>query len=239
MFRTTFFYFLLVCTFSVQAQNLQLHFDPRSSIHGNDSFAHNYLTATFEIFNPDHWGSTFMFVDADFNLSNGNVGMMYTEITRKFKIKNFPLMPLIEYNGGLGLFEIGDDVGGGYSIPNAYLVGLSYPLQLGNVFIDRYVAYKYNAFKDVSHDVQWTLIWGANFANNNFTISGFADLWTENKNQTGTNINKKVVFLAEPQIWYNATTHFSLGSEVKISSNFAGRNKAFICPTLAMKWNLK
>ena len=108
MYRKTVLLLVLLCGLSLQAQNLQLHFDPRSSIHGDENFNKNYLTATFELFKPDKWGSTFMFVDADFNLSNGNVGMMYTEISRKFKISDFPLMPLIENNGGLGLFEIGD-----------------------------------------------------------------------------------------------------------------------------------
>ncbi len=236
MYRKTIFYFVLLCTFSLQAQNLQLHFDPRSSIHGDDTFDKNYFTATFEMFKPDKWGSTFMFVDADFNLSAGNVGLMYTEIARNFKINDFPLLPHIEYNGGLGLFEIGDNLGG-YSIENAYLAGLSYPFQLGNAFMETYIAYKYNAFKEGSHDVQWTLTWVANFANNKITLSGFADFWTENKNKLNAGSDKKVVFLAEPQIWYNATSNLSLGSEVEVSSNFAGSNKAYICPTLAMKWN--
>lgn len=238
MLRKTFFFFaLLFAFFSVEAQNLQLHFDPRHSIYGDEHFSTNYLTATFEMFKPDPWGSTFMFVDADFNLSKGNVGLMYTEIARDFKINNFPLMPHIEYNGGLGLFEIDDKLGGGYSIPNAYLAGFSYPFQLGNAFMSTYVAYKYNAFKEVSHDVQWTLTWVANLLNNKLTLSGFADVWTENKNPMDGDSDKKVIFLSEPQIWYNATEHFSLGGEVEISSNFAGRDRTFVCPTVAMKWN--
>lgn len=237
MYRKTVLLLVLLCGLSLQAQNLQLHFDPRSSIHGDENFNKNYLTATFEMFKPDKWGSTFMFVDADFNLSNGNVGMMYTEISRKFKISDFPLMPLIEYNGGLGLFEIGDEVGGGYAIPNAYLAGVSYPFQLGGFFMDTYVAYKYNAFKETSHDVQWTLIWTGNFFNNKLTLCGFADLWTENSNPVDAASDKKVILLSEPQIWYNANENLSLGGEVEISSNFSGRNKAFVCPTLAVKWN--
>ena len=236
MYRKAYFLFALLSALSLQAQNLQLHFDPRGSIHGDDVFASNYMTATFEMYKADQWGSTFMFVDADFNLSHGNIGMMYAEIARTFKINDFPLMPHIEFNGGLGLFEIGNEVGGGYSIPNAYLVGLSYPFQLGNAFMGTYVAYKYNAFKEASHDVQWTLTWTANCANNKLTLCGFADLWTENKNPMDADSTKKVVFVAEPQVWYNTTSHFSLGGEVEISSNFAGSNKLLVCPTLGMKW---
>ena len=225
----------LLSILSLQAQNLQLHFDARSSLYGKEHFDSNYTTATFELFKPDRLGATFLFVDADFNLTDGNVGMMYTEISRTFKINNFPLMPLIEYNGGLGLFEIDDEVGGGYSIPNAYLVGLSYPFQLGPLFMDTYVAYKYNAFKAASHDVQWTATWTANLLNNKLTLCGFADLWTENKNQLDASSHKKVIFLAEPQIWYNLNTHLALGSEVRISSNFVS-SRVYVCPTVGVKW---
>ncbi len=235
MYRKAIFCVALLCALSVQAQNLQLHFDGRSSIHGKDEFSTDYLTATFEMFKPDQWGSTFLFVDADFILSDGNVGMMYTEVTRKFQIGNFPLQPLIEYNGGLGLFEANDEVGG-YSIPNSYLAGLSYPFQLGSFFIDTYVAYKYNAFEQASHDVQWTVVWNADFFNNKLSLCGFTDVWTENTIPTDASSDKKIIFLAEPQLWYNLNTNLSLGSEIRISSNFAGRNKAYVCPTVAVKW---
>lgn len=177
-----------------------------------------------------------MFVDADFNLSQGNVGMMYTEIAREFKINGFPLMPHIEYNGGLGLFEINKRLGGGYSIENAYLAGLGYPFQLGKAFMSTYVAYKMNAFTKISHDVQWTLTWTANLCNDKLTLAGFADVWTENKNKAISS-DKKVVFLSEPQIWYNLTDHFSLGGEVEIATNFAGSTRTYVCPTVAAKWN--
>lgn len=237
MLRKTLLSILLAAGFvSLNAQNLQLHFDPRGSVYGKDHFATgNYLTATFEMFKPDKWGSTFMFVDADFNLAKGNIGLMYTEIARDFKVGGFPLMPHVEFNGGLGLFDLNGDVGG-YSIQNSYLAGFSYPFQLGKAFMSTYVAYKYNAFAKASHDVQWTVTWTANLLEKKLTLSGFADLWTENKDKAAAS-DKKVVFLSEPQIWYNATDHFSLGSEIEISSNFAGATRAYVCPTLAAKWN--
>lgn len=34
MYRKIYFSFMLLSGFALQAQNLQLHFDPRSSIHG-------------------------------------------------------------------------------------------------------------------------------------------------------------------------------------------------------------
>ncbi|HBX19793.1 MAG TPA: DUF5020 domain-containing protein, partial [Porphyromonadaceae bacterium] len=74
-----------ICLIGVtHAQNLQLHFDPRHSLYGDKASSINYLTATFEMFKPDDWGSTFMFVDIDFNFNQRNPGLAYAEIARTF-----------------------------------------------------------------------------------------------------------------------------------------------------------
>ncbi|WP_373726453.1 DUF5020 family protein [Bacteroides heparinolyticus] len=130
----------------------------------------------------------------------------------------------------------------GFSIPNAYLAGLSYPFQLGQFYMGTYLAYKLNAFKKNSHDIQWTVTWNANLANNKLTLSGFLDLWSENKDTTGESgkSGKRLILLSEPQIWYNVTPNFSVGSEVELSYNFvnASQHKRFYAiPTLAAKWN--
>lgn len=239
MLRKTIFFMALVCVLgTTQAQNLQLHFDPRSSLYGDDVAAPiNYLTATFEMYKPDNWGNTFMFVDVDFNFDKRNPGLVYTEIAREFKIGDFPLLPHIEYNGGLGLVR---DVGAGFSIPSAYLGGFGYPFKLGGFFMNTYLVYKLHAFQKTSHDAQWTFTWNASFANDKLSLAGFFDLWTENKNRVGTGdeSGKKLVLLSEPQIWYNITPNFAIGSEVEISYNFVlGSNSFYAIPTLATKWN--
>ena len=216
---------------SVSAQNLQLHFDPRHSLYGDDVSSRNYMTATFEMFKPDKWGSTFMFVDLDFNIENG-IGLAYAEIARDFKIGDFPLMPHIEYNGGLGI---------GFSIPSAYLAGASYNFQLGNFFMSTYVAYKLNAFAKTSHDVQWTVTWNTNFCNDKLSLGGFMDVWTENK-QTPLldSTGKKIVFMSEPQFWYNITPQLAVGTEIELTYNFVNsfmESKFYAIPTLAAKWN--
>ena len=207
---------------SAKGQNLQLHFDPRSSLYGDDVSGINYLTATFEFFKPDQWGNTFMFVDFDFSFDKRNPGLIYGEIAREFKIGDFPLLPHIEYNGGLGLVR-GEDFG--FSIPSSYLAGFGYPFQLGNFFMSTYLAYKLNAFEQVSNDAQWTVTWNASLANNKISLGGFMDLWTEDKSFTeGTEANgKKLILLSEPQIWFNITPNFSLGSEVELSYNIVNK----------------
>ena len=205
-----------------------MHFDPRNALYGNDVAAKNYLTATFEMFKPDAWGSTFMFVDFDLNGDKRNIGLVYAEIARAFKIKDFALMPHLEYNGGLGT---------GFSIPSSYLAGAEYPFQLGNFFMGTYVAYKLNAFTKLSHDVKWTMNWNSEFPNSKVSLGGFLDLWSENKDRVNGEGGKKLIMLSEPQLWYNFTSNFALGTEVELSYNFAGADKFYAIPTLATKWN--
>lgn len=73
-----------------------------------------------------------------------------------------------------------------------------------------------------------------------FTFSGFADVWSEKVFWTG---NRHIVFLVEPQLWYNFNSKFSAGTEIELSNNFiysdlSDRNdKFFVNPTLAVKYN--
>lgn len=227
---------ILCAAGTIQAQNLQLHFDPRNSLYGDKVAPINYLTATFEMFKPDQWGSTFMFVDFDFNFDKRNPGLAYAEIAREFKIGDFPLLPHIEYNGGLGLVRGTNDVG--FSIPSSYLGGFGYPFKLGDFFMSTYVAYKLNAFQELSHDAQWTFTWNSTLANGKLSLAGFFDLWSENKDRTGENSGKKLVLLSEPQIWYNITPQFALGTEIELSYNFVvGTEKFYAIPTIGTKWN--
>ncbi len=240
MFRKILFSLAILCTTAaVQSQNLQLHFDPRNSLYGDAVSTSNYLTGTFEMFKPDQWGNTFMFVDADLNFNKKNIGLVYGEIAREFKIGDFPLLPHLEFNGGLGLVK-GTDFG--FSIPSSYMAGFGYPFQLGNFFMSTYLAYKLNAFEEVSNDAQWTVTWNATLAGGKLSLGGFMDLWTEDKSFTEGSgaTGKKVVFLSEPQLWYNVTPNFALGTEMELSYNFVNKfveSKFYAIPTLATKWN--
>lgn len=226
-------FFVLLSTVGMYAQEIQLHFDPRHALH-SDVAPRNYFTATFQMFKPDKWGSTFAFIDLDFNQSRGNIGLAYMEIYRNFKIGNSPIMPHLEYNGGTA--RGGNN--SGFSIPNAYLAGASFVHSFGKINIETYLAYKYNAFNKVSNDVQWTGIWNANFCNDKLTVTGFIDVWTENKDRDKSGGKKKVILLTEPQFWYNVDKHLAFGSEIEISNNFYSNydNKLYICPTIAGKW---
>lgn len=237
MKKNVFFIFVLfaIGANALLAQNLQLHFDPRSSLHGKDDFPRNYVTATFEMFKADKWGSTFMFVDADFSMSKGNLGLMYTEISRDQNLGKLPIKAHVEYNGGLGR----TDENFGFSIESAYLGGVSYPFTIGKFNINTYIAYKLQTFDKTSHDVQWTFTWGANFFDDKLTVSGFFDIWTEDKmkQKEGWKSGKKFKIITEPQFWYNLNSNLSFGTEIEISDNFYTKNRGYVNPTIAAKWN--
>ena len=61
----------LVAAFScAQAQNIQLHYDLGHSLY-KDLTPRQSVTTTVEMFKPDTWGSTFLFIDLDYK----NVGV--------------------------------------------------------------------------------------------------------------------------------------------------------------------
>ena len=214
------------------AQNVQLHYAPR---HGIDpkNFGENLMITTLEMFKPDKWGSTFAFVDMTYGGAKGGVSSAYWEIARDLKLGECPVAAHIEYNGGTVEGFPG-------AIPNAYLVGASHSFSLGKAFMGTYVAYKYHAFEKQSNDIQWTLTWSLNLLNDKLTTSGFIDVWSENKNRYNVpgEDGKKAVLLSQPQVWYNATSNLSLGTEIEISNQFHPVTYKFYCiPTLAAKWN--
>ena len=83
---------------SVQAQNVQLHYDLGHNL-SDDLKGRPAVTTTVEMFKPDKWGSTFLFTDIDYK-NDGVVGA-YWEIAREFAVsKNKRWAAHIEYNGG-------------------------------------------------------------------------------------------------------------------------------------------
>ena len=77
-----------------------------------------------------------------------------------------------------------------------------------------------------------------NFFNNKLRFSGFIDFWRGEK----ADGHGCLVILSEPQLWYNFTEHFSVGTEWEFSNNFVYNSdpesgKTFFWnPTLAVKW---
>jgi hypothetical protein len=230
MKKTTLLLLVSFLTIGSFAQNVQLHYDFGKG--------RKYLTSTVEMFKPDKLGSTFFFIDMDYGSHDlDGVTLGYWEIARSFKVfKNSKFEPRVEYNGGFTRLSKDLTV----TIPNSYLAGVQYTWN--NASFSRVLTLQanYKYIKDKNDAAfQLTGVWGLHFFNKKLSLTGFADFWREDNvvwDDEGDQHDTKYVFLAEPQFWYNATPHFSFGSEVEISSNFSGNHGAMANPTVAAKW---
>jgi len=223
---------LAVAALTAQAQNVQLHYDLGRNLYPDEEAGRQKVTMTLEQFKADKWGSWFYFVDVDF--SRKFVEGAYTEISREFSIGKKGFAAHVEYDGGLnrfGSFQQSALLGGAWNGHNADF-STTYSVQL--MYKRFFKSYNYtNAY----HSFQLTGVWSTTFANKKCTFSGFVDLWRGEK----ANGHGQLVVLAEPQFWYNATEHFSVGTEWEISDNFVyntyNGKTFFVNPTLAVKWN--
>lgn len=217
---------LIMAPAALNAQNLQLHYDFGKARNGKDR-APGFFTSTVEMLHPDRYGSTFFFIDLDYNGYRG-VSRGYTEIARNTGFAGFPLQARLEYNGGVLL----SDTTRGLSIPNAWLIGINYPIKLKSGKLGTYLVYKHIAGTLNGPDFQWTLNWNYTLLNGKITFNGFFDLWSADKTGEG----KKLVVLSEPQIWFNIQSYLAIGSEFELSRNFYSWMDGFcIFPTAAIK----
>ena len=148
-----------------------------------------HVTTTLEGFYNDNWGNTFFFIDHDFNSKvDGKVvapSGTYWEIARCFNFwQDSALAPLsfqFEYNGG---------VYNGYTINNAFLLGLDWFLHsddFNNTFNFK-VLYKNIARATQQAPLQFTFVWGLQdlFGVKGLRFSGFADFWWEDHSSSPT-----------------------------------------------------
>ena len=242
---------LATCAFAQGAKaqtNLQTFYDFGKN--------RNHFTTTLEGFYGDNWGNTFFFIDYDFNAKDADgvnqaPNGSYMEIARCLNfwqsvpvLGNFSLQ--VEYNGLVGVNQ-------------NFLFGIDYFLHsqdFKNTFNFK-VLYKTFSKDIASSDipVQFTFVWGMQdlFGIEGLRFSGFADVWGENvfnfnecflpDSETGykERADRKVVFISEPQIWYNVgkwfgCPNFHIGSEVELSLNFAGYDGFYARPCIGTKW---
>ncbi len=205
---------------ALSAQNVQLHYDM-----GKDR---EHLTSTVEYFGVDKYGSTFFFIDMDYNGTKNGVSLSYWEIARTLKFWKAPIEAHVEYNGGLLAAKDG-------TFGNAYLAGVSYPLPIKGGSYTIKALYKYTEGITDGADMQITGVWFTPLFKGKVTFNGFFDIWSQGLG----NDNSKWVFIAEPQIWFNVSKHFAVGSEIEISNNFIyGKDGMQVMPTLGIKYTL-
>ncbi len=226
MKKLVLFFIAGLFAFGAFSQNVQLHYDM-----GKDR---GYLTSTVEMFRPDKTGNTFFFIDFDYGVGDvEGVSLSYFEIARCFKLGKSPFSWHGEYNGGFGQWKAGA-AGGAYTINNAWLTGVDYSWNASDFSrgFSLKALYKNiaNTMDSKPNSFQITGVWYLNFAKGKMSFTGFADLWRE-KTAFG-----KMVFLSEPQLWYNINKNFAAGGEIELSNNFGGMDGFKVMPTLGAKY---
>ncbi|MGF7137765.1 DUF5020 family protein [Roseimarinus sediminis] len=224
MRKLTLIALLVVASLVAKSQNLQMHYD-----FGADR---NYLTTTLEQFKPDAMGSTFFFVD--FNYDANGATEAYWEIARELKKWDAPVSVHVEFNGGLNK---------ALQFNNAYLLGGTYSWNAADFSKGFSLSAMYKLIQGNSspHNGQLTAVWYLNLLDGKVSFTGFADLWTEKHTVSNDGFvadfqDADFIFLSEPQLWYNINKSFSLGGEVELAYHFAGTAGFKACPTLAAKW---
>lgn len=227
MRKFTFFVLLTVSALIAKSQNVQMHYDFSSD--------RGYVTTTVEKFAPDQYGSTFFFID--FNHSADGPTEAYWELARELKNWDAPLSVHVEYNGGLNRVIP-------LAIQNAYLLGGTYSWNAADFSKGFSISAMYKMIQgnDSPHNAQLTGVWYLNMLDGKLSFTGFADLWTEKHTVSNDGFQTDfqdvgVVFLSEPQLWYNINKSFSVGGEVELSYHFAGMAGFNVYPTLAAKWS--
>ena len=235
---------LLFAAWPLAAQNLQLHYDFGRALYNEldktaEADGRPQLTSTFEMFRPDKVGSTYLFIDMDYN--NGVRGS-YWEISREFcfwgDTKWNWLSLHVEYDGGL------DRVVGSYN--DAYLAGATYSghsvdysktWSLSMMYKHIPSTLSKHGKKDEAN-FQVTGVWNLAFCKGRFSFDGFFDFWRECRSWQGTTH----IFMAEPQVWYHFNRNtpkgsgfLSIGAECELSNNFVDKG-FYAIPTLALKW---
>lgn len=219
-------------------------------------FNRNQMTTTLEMFKADNWGSTFFFVDIYHHFDKNTPTDFYTEIARSLNfwkgtaLKDFSLHA--EWNGGCGIYDIGNLAWGGYPVNNAWLFGAEYFLHSQDYSNTLTLEVLYKTIRGINSDVpmQFTAVWGMNnlFGAKGLNFSGFADFWWEDHSWTGDDSVRetKCVFISEPQLWYNIGQFFNcenlfIGGEVEVSCNFSGnvgpKSGWQVNPAAGIKWN--
>lgn len=235
---------LALLSLCATAQNVQFHYDLGKTLY-DDLSNRPSVTTTVEMYKPDRWGNTFLFIDLDYG--HDGVAGTYWEISREFNVsKNKQWAAHIEYDGGMS------------SDKNTYVSTRFQHTVLGGPAwnwaspdfkktFSVQLLYKYcfkgqHEWNGAYNSVQLTEVWSTTFAKGLCTFSGYCDLWYN------PDVNGKVVLQSEPQFWFNLNTlrgwdgiNLSLGSEVEISNNFVfndkgSNNKFYAIPTLAAKW---
>ena len=218
------------------------------------------IAATLEGEYNDVIGSTTFYVEYVQSFAKGAKPGVYVELARCLNFwQETPLSFLslhMEYDGG-ALYER-------FGVRHAALAGLDFFVHSTDYrnTLNFKVLYKWIDYSDeVSQrygfksevPLQFTAAWGMEdlFGLPGLRFCGYADFWWQNHlitvDEKGESMAQKdwqisnVVFLAEPQLWYNVgrwvgLDNFNIGGEVELSFDLGGCRGFWARPRAGIKW---
>ncbi len=232
-------YMQIIFCYSIFPQSLQFHYDFRHSLdpHLNNK---NFPTLYFQDFQQKDFGSFLLQMQCDFTGEKNNIGKFYMQVSQTLKFWDPAIYLQFEYSGGLGVIE---SINSAYYISNAFSTGLSYPFQWDDAWFNLSLSYALNMFKKLSQDMLFSFYWGKGIMNYKIEFTGDFEIYTQNKNHgdeyTLKQHGKRFCFYAEPQIWFNMSEPFSIGSKIYIYYHVLTYNNIFqLYPTIAVRYKL-
>ncbi|MFH0756844.1 MAG: DUF5020 family protein [Bacteroidota bacterium] len=229
---------IFVGPISLSGQELQFHYDFRDNI-DPQLYEKNFPWVDFKYFkeiDTVNTGALLFEVQSFLNGNKNNIGQTFIQISQSLKFWKPNIFAYFYYSGGLGVTPNSY----GYYISNAYSVGGSYLLAFKNIWFNLGLLYRYSAYQKPSHDPQLNLYIGGALFNYKVTYSSTLVLWSNNKDD-GSTINggkngKKVLFFADPQIWFKIGKGFSIGSRGSLSYHIVDDlNRVVLYPTIGVK----
>lgn len=231
------------------SQTLQLHYDMRHTIAPERNLK-NFPTLYFEYFKTQDTDSSKKFINpgsfllkmqSDFIGEKNNMGKFYMQVSQSFRCWEPKIYINLQYSGGLGITEPQREYS--FYIQNTYSIGISYPFKWHNAYMAAVLNYKYVPYKKASHDFLYTLYWWQGLFNYKSEFSGDFSLWSENKSHgdvfTNNMKGKRLSFFAEPQLWYNLGSIFSVGTKVNMFYHINTIEDVFeIYPTIAIRFKI-
>ena len=229
------FFIRPVCQYG---QELQFLYDFRHSI---DPQLHekNFPRVDFKYFkeiDTINTGAFLIEIQSFLNGNENNIGQTFIQMSQSLKIWKPDIFAYFYFSGGLGVTP--DSYG--YYISNAYSVGASYLLAFNNIWFNLSLLYRYSAYREPSHDPQINFYVGGALCSYKVMYSSTLVLWSNN-NDDGSAINhgkkgKKILFFADPQLWFKIGKGFSIGSKGNLSYHIMDdKNRVVLYPAIGLK----
>ncbi|WP_262887358.1 DUF5020 family protein [Mucilaginibacter agri] len=238
--------FLSLFCVNAFSQTLQLHYDLRHTIDPKRN-PKNFPTLYFEYFKTLDTGRAFikpgsflLKTQADFTGDKDNIGKYYMQVSQEFRFWRPKVFLDLQYSGGLGITTPKQY---SYYIVNTYSAGISYPFKIGQSYLSAILFYKYVPYPKPSNDFLYTMYFYRGLFNYKAEFAGDFSIWTENRNHgddaTAGLSGKRFYFFAEPQVWYNLSKRWAVGSKVNMFYHVNTTDDVFeIYPTAALRCKL-